>query len=192
MTISTRMRFEILRRDGFRCRYCGKKAAEVELDVDHVVPRALGGSDAPDNLATACRACNTGKASVSLDSETVDEINEVNLARRDAIAAAIARIVLEETDVDADEEHDHAVQWARAWQSYTFGDGEPLHLPDYHNLRASIRVWLDRGMSVDALIVLIDVAMKANHVPIEERFRYYCGVVWRTIDRALELAGTDQ
>lgn len=54
-------RFDILRRDGFRCRYCGKQAAEAELHVDHLRPRAEGGTDHPSNLVTACADCNGGK-----------------------------------------------------------------------------------------------------------------------------------
>lgn len=57
------LKFDIWRRDGFRCRYCGKTALEesVILEVDHVVPVAAGGTDEPANLVTACRDCNRGK-----------------------------------------------------------------------------------------------------------------------------------
>lgn len=61
MTISLAQRFEILERDGFKCRYCGKKTSETELEVDHIRPRSKGGSDAPSNLTTTCRDCNRGK-----------------------------------------------------------------------------------------------------------------------------------
>lgn len=55
------LRFRILERDHFTCRYCGRQAPAVELEVDHIHPRAKGGSDRPDNLVTACVACNRGK-----------------------------------------------------------------------------------------------------------------------------------
>lgn len=61
MAVSKRLRFEILRRDGFKCRYC--HAAEVLLAVDHIKPIALGGSDHPSNLVASCDDCNTGKSS---------------------------------------------------------------------------------------------------------------------------------
>jgi hypothetical protein len=35
--------------------------------VDHVLARAQGGTDHPDNLITACRECNEGKGSLLLD-----------------------------------------------------------------------------------------------------------------------------
>lgn len=55
-------RFEILKRDDFRCTYCGRGAAEgVMLHVDHIHPKSKGGGDEPSNLTTACAECNGGK-----------------------------------------------------------------------------------------------------------------------------------
>lgn len=72
MSIGKRKRFEILKRDGFRCRYCGRTSATVELEVDHIKPRDKGGDDSPHNLATACKACNRGKHAVELDEITLN------------------------------------------------------------------------------------------------------------------------
>lgn len=54
-------RFEILERDKFTCRYCGKKAPDVVLEVDHIIPVSKGGTNAKTNLITSCRKCNQGK-----------------------------------------------------------------------------------------------------------------------------------
>ena len=62
MTVSKALRFEVLRRDQFTCRYCGRTASEAKLHVDHVHPQTLGGKDTLDNLVTACEDCNIGKA----------------------------------------------------------------------------------------------------------------------------------
>ena len=64
--ISTRTRFEVLKRDKFTCQYCGAKAPHVVLHVDHVEAVARGGGDATDNLATACASCNLGKGAIDL------------------------------------------------------------------------------------------------------------------------------
>lgn len=56
------LRFAVLARDGFRCRYCGRAAPEVPLHVDHVHPVSAGGADTMENLATACVDCNIGKS----------------------------------------------------------------------------------------------------------------------------------
>jgi hypothetical protein len=67
--IPKQLRFRVLTRDGFICRYCGRKPPEVTLEVDHVVPYARGGQNTLENLATCCRECNSGKRDVLLDNE---------------------------------------------------------------------------------------------------------------------------
>lgn len=59
--MNKRLRLAVLQRDRFRCVYCGRGSDTVELHVDHVVPRAAGGSDESTNLVTACADCNMGK-----------------------------------------------------------------------------------------------------------------------------------
>lgn len=62
-----RKRFAVLRRDGFRCVYCGADAESATLHVDHVRSLADGGSNDPANLVTACADCNLGKGALSLE-----------------------------------------------------------------------------------------------------------------------------
>ena len=49
-----------LERQRSRCYWCGKKVGKT-YHVDHVVPLALGGSNAPENLVVACPRCNFKK-----------------------------------------------------------------------------------------------------------------------------------
>jgi hypothetical protein len=58
-SLSIRKRFFVLKRDRYRCCICGRSG--VELEVDHRLPAAQGGSDALDNLQTLCFDCNRGK-----------------------------------------------------------------------------------------------------------------------------------
>lgn len=83
MAISNRLRFEIFRRDGFRCTYCGLTAQEVALTVDHVTPRALGGMDHPSNLTTACEPCNSGKSSTLVNSPLLAAAPEPSQAEQE-------------------------------------------------------------------------------------------------------------
>jgi hypothetical protein len=61
MSISNTVRFRVLVRDHFTCRYCGRSAPQVEVHVDHVHPSSRGGSDDPSNLVAACVDCNLSK-----------------------------------------------------------------------------------------------------------------------------------
>jgi 5-methylcytosine-specific restriction endonuclease McrA len=56
----------VLRRDGFRCQYCGQTFPAQDLSYDHVIPRSMwNGSTTPtcwQNIVTACLKCNRKKA----------------------------------------------------------------------------------------------------------------------------------
>lgn len=68
--ISKRARFEVFKRDGFKCQYCGKAAPDVILHVDHIHPVSKGGKNDILNLITACLDCNGGKSNVELTDAT--------------------------------------------------------------------------------------------------------------------------
>jgi 5-methylcytosine-specific restriction endonuclease McrA len=52
--------------DAERCHYCGVLASDVGgVQLDHFIPRRLGGSEARSNLVVACKGCNQAKASRS-------------------------------------------------------------------------------------------------------------------------------
>jgi ATP adenylyltransferase len=59
--VSGTLRYEVLKRARFRCELCGVSAEERALEVDHIVPRARGGKDDPDNLQALCYRCNSMK-----------------------------------------------------------------------------------------------------------------------------------
>jgi 5-methylcytosine-specific restriction endonuclease McrA len=60
-------RFEILMRDNFTCQYCGRKAPDVILEVDHVRSQYDGGSNTSENYITSCLQCNKGKHKKSVE-----------------------------------------------------------------------------------------------------------------------------
>ena len=57
--VSNRLRFAIYARDGYRCRVCGRKTNDLE--IDHVIPIAKGGKTTSSNLQTLCSYCNKKK-----------------------------------------------------------------------------------------------------------------------------------
>lgn len=62
---SHRLRFQVMKRDKFKCRACGRSPAldhAVLLHVDHVTPWDAGGETVLDNLQTLCETCNLGKS----------------------------------------------------------------------------------------------------------------------------------
>lgn len=59
--IPPKLRYEIFKRDNFRCILCGCDAKNDILVIDHIKPVVCGGNNDQNNLRTLCRECNTGK-----------------------------------------------------------------------------------------------------------------------------------
>jgi HNH endonuclease len=57
-----KLRSFIFSRSNGKCVYCGAKATEI----DHVIPRAKGGTNNTYNLVASCRSCNKKKSNLSL------------------------------------------------------------------------------------------------------------------------------
>lgn len=82
--ISQKLRFEVFKRDSFKCQYCGHSAPDALLQVDHINPVKRGGKNDIINLITSCAKCNMGKGATPLDDNTamakskkqMDELNE--------------------------------------------------------------------------------------------------------------------
>lgn len=181
MAVSRRLRFEILRRDGMTCRYCGGKAPDVSLTVDHVVPQTLGGGDDPSNLVTACSECNSGKASVAPDSPMVEEVDATAML----MAKALERVAAERQQETAELAILHA-QFSDKWNDWHIGDTEErCYRPA--NWSDSIDVFLANGLTIEELKRYIDTAMNSRAKP-SGTWRYLCGCCWNEIGRRQERA----
>jgi len=59
--ISGSVRYQVLLRAGRRCESCGASVADKAIDVDHIIPRSLGGLNDISNYQALCWECNTNK-----------------------------------------------------------------------------------------------------------------------------------
>ena len=60
--VSNKMRFAIMKRDGYRCCHCGRRDTDGHsLEIDHIIPISKGGKSVYDNLQTLCHNCNVEK-----------------------------------------------------------------------------------------------------------------------------------
>jgi hypothetical protein len=63
--MSLSLRYDVLKRDNFRCVSCGRSPAtepDIKLHIDHIVPWSKGGETVIDNLQSLCSRCNIGKS----------------------------------------------------------------------------------------------------------------------------------
>lgn len=182
MAISRRLRFEILRRDGHTCRYCGAMAPDVPLTVDHVIPTTLGGADEPANLVTACQPCNAGKSSMPADAAIVEDVEADALRWKAAIEQAALEMRAEQETMDA-----LVAQFREAWASWKMDDGSYIvALPG--DWRSTIEQLLSAGCPIEHVIKSVDTAMAARQVKIQNVWRYFCGCCWRRVTDMQESA----
>lgn len=169
--LSKRTRFEVFKRDGFICQYCGKHPPEVTLEVDHIVPVVEGGGNDQTNLVTSCCDCNRGKAGVSLSvvpkslAEQAAEIKEREeqlLGYRDIIQEHLQRVDDDKWQVaDAlipkSSENGLRRDWLRSIK--TFNERLPLH----------------------EVMDAVEIAWAKKPYSDRQRFLYFCGVCWNKI-----------
>lgn len=164
MAVTKRIRFEVLRRDQHRCRYCG--ADDVKLTVDHVLPVALGGGDDPSNLVAACAPCNAGKSSTSPSADLVSDVRADALRHAELTKQAYA--VLVETMGARDDYIDEF--------DAVYGYGMP---DDWRN---TIGRWFEMGVPVELVVDAARIAnAKTQSFSGTQRFTYFCGIVWNQV-----------
>lgn len=160
-----RLRFEIFKRDGFRCLYCGATPVQKVLRVDHVVPVVEGGKTTHDNLVTACFDCNAGKSGVPLD--------------KLAIPASVA--------TEADREHAEQIyEWLKISREIDSAKGavvaEFVHFWEEHvgyapaTLERRLRTALDRE-GPDAVRLAIERLGSKDLPDVTRQFQYFYGVL---------------
>ena len=82
--LSGNLRYEVLKRAGFRCELCGISADERAIEVDHILPRKHGGQDDKENLQALCFKCNANKG--ARDDQDFRKIREgLNARQSDCI-----------------------------------------------------------------------------------------------------------
>lgn len=170
MSVPSRLRFEVLRRDNHACRYCGAAAPGARLHVDHVVPEALGGPTTPDNLVTACEDCNQGKASTSPGEHLVADVAEDAVRWARAMQAAAEAAEAERAQLEQ-----YRDSFLEEWQRWTYNDRgqrRTVELPG--NWRSALVDVYRSGLTRADLADAVDVALGRRGVA--EPFAYFLGV----------------
>lgn len=175
MSLSKRLRFDVFKRDGFVCQYCGRHPPDVVLECDHIDPRAEGGVDEEWNLVTACFDCNRGKAATPLSivpKSLADQATEVR-EREDQLMGY--RAVLQ-TQLDRIEDD----MWAVAEALFPGETEEQGVRRDYLQ---SIKRFNSR-MPVHVVIDAAEVALARWPRAKRTRFKYFCGICWNRLREA--------
>lgn len=180
MSIGKRLRFEVFKRDGFTCQYCGRTPPAVVLHCDHIHPVSDGGKDEVLNLVTACQDCNLGKSNVPLCQVTkplaemmeeaaerklqVDAYNQFLTEIRDAENAVVASIGRHWFDQFCPKNERG---------TWVFGAARAQTIRTFLKKLAPVQI----TEAIDIALARMNASMNYD----EKAWKYFCGVCWNKI-----------
>jgi len=97
--ISTKLRAEVLDRNGFTCQMCGLTPGDVDpatgrkvrLHLGHIKDKSLGGKDELSNLRALCSTCNQGAKNITSEKPTaIWLLSQIRRAGQDEQRAVFA------------------------------------------------------------------------------------------------------
>ena len=170
--LSKKIRFDVFKRDGFICQYCGAKPPSVVLEVDHIDPVKNGGGNSIHNLLTACFDCNRGKSDRLLSAlpETLEKRAEV-IAEKEAQIKAFNQLLKkqkkrEEKEVDAVEKI-----FQQTYPNYSFTPA----------FRASVHRFLSSLHTYELQDAMHRACAKTGSS--HSATKYFCGICWHLIKK---------
>ena len=172
MSVSKKIRFEVFKRDGFQCCYCGKTPPEVVLEIDHIDPKSKGGKDDINNLLTACFDCNRGKRDVPLDKmpAKLSENLEILKLKEDQLKAYRRFVKKVEARIKADmDEVDEVYQ--EAIPGYRLSD-------KFRNV--SLKNFIKK-LPLHEVVEAMEIAAARFPMEGERIIQYFCGICWNKI-----------
>jgi hypothetical protein len=172
--ISKKTRFDVFKRDGFVCQYCGAHPPMVVLEVDHIQPVAQGGGNEMDNLVTACFECNRGKSDRTLSDvpqSLQDKAAEV-LEREAQIKGYQAAMDKKKSRIEEEGEMVREV-YERFNKGYTLNEKSMV----------TVRLFIEKLGVHEVCSAMERAYSKARK---DQEFRYFCGICWNKIREASE------
>ena len=166
--ISNKTRFEVFKRDDFKCQYCGAHPPSVLLHVDHIKAFAAGGADDMDNYVTACEPCNLGKGARDLEAVPQSLADKAALVAEREEQLRGYSDVLELKRQRLDDE---------TWRVLRVFDPSAESVPRDHH--ASTKRFIEK-LGLHEVLDAAEIAMAAR-VSQYKVFRYFCGICWNKV-----------
>jgi len=170
--ISTRRRFEILKRDRFTCQYCSRKPPKVALEVDHIVPVSKGGSNESTNLVTACFECNRGKSNIDL--VVVPESLSIKLEQRSI--ALKQHKQLQKLLIDEKKQMESMIDMVD--EIYSRSTGSKYIFSD--SFRLTVKKFIQE-LGVEEVVDSMERAAAKDFHWDSDTIKYFCGICWNKI-----------
>lgn len=177
MSVSRRVRFEVFKRDGFTCQYCGGTPPKTLLEVDHISPRnprdgsGVPGTDDEANLVTSCQDCNRGKSNVPLSSipQPLSDRSKELQEKQEQLRAYEKLVVSKERKMQRDIDKINDI-YSEAFPGWEFSS---------RFKQGSIRTFLSR-LPRPSIEECLRIAI-ARGLDDKRTIPYFCGVCWKRI-----------
>lgn len=178
MSISTRTRFEIFKRDDFKCQYCGRTPPAVILHVDHINPASKGGTDDRLNLITACADCNLGKSNKELDNR-IKGLEQSLAEERERLEQVKAYNSLLKRRAKKAKQAFNEIE--RFYIEQLVGENWPARVMPREWV-PSIKTFL-KYLPPEEIKDSLEIAHERKDFAVypQYAFRYFCGICWKKI-----------
>lgn len=171
MAIGNKIRFDVFKRDGFTCQYCGGHPPERVLEADHILPKSKGGKDDINNLITACFECNRGKRNHELTTIPSPLSNHISLINEKEKQYALYRKLLVKIEKRTNDAiNDVECVYRSKFHDWSFG-------PTFRT--ASVKQFiskLDLPTVKEAMAIAVSKGKSAD-----DTLKYFCGICWTKI-----------
>ncbi len=170
-SISKKVRFEVFKRDGFTCQYCGAHPPAVILHLDHIHPVAQGGGNEDGNLVTSCESCNQGKSDRSLSDipQSLQEKAALIIEKEEQIKG-YKRVMTAKRQRIEDECDEVVGVYERFRDGFTLND----------KARVTVRMFIEK-LGVHDVIGAMERAYTNAKIRSGQEFKYFCGICWNKI-----------
>lgn len=168
---SKKIRFDIFKRDGFKCQYCGRTPPEIVLELDHVQPKSKGGDEDINNYLTACFDCNRGKGSDSLNNIPNSLVNNLKQIKEKQLQISEYNKYLD--NIQAIKQHNYDLLdniYNSYFPNYTLSDNFK-----YNTLNTFLQ-------HLPLVKIQEALHMGCSKRPEQNRsLQYFCGICWNWI-----------
>lgn len=177
MSISKKIRFEVFKRDGFICQYCGKTPPEAILEIDHINPKSKKGTNDINNLITSCFDCNRGKGGIALKTIPNTVSTNLEIIKEKEIQIKTYNKFLERIErrlhVDIEEIDKIYTSYFPTWKLSERFKSVSLKRFLQHLPKQTIK---------DAMCLACDAMLSKDSIhPEDSAIDYFCGICWNKI-----------
>ena len=169
-TLQKKTRFQVFKRDEFKCCYCGRCPPNVVLEVDHIIAVANGGTNQIDNLITSCFDCNRGKGAEPLASVPLALSEKIVLQQEkmDQLKA-LDRLLKQQKKRETAQVNEVEKVFQMIWENQEFSD----------HFRISVARFIgDIGLE-ECVWAMNRACAKARNS--EASLKYFCGICWNKV-----------